>query len=276
MSEEEIKREEETPAETPTETTASEPEITEENFVPDFNLEYEQNKWKRKRILLLCLLGAAVLLGLFIIFGRRNCLYNRMMRNLEFDYRNGEEIDNTQTALTGWAERAADAVAGKNLTLQANMYCFNSSGALSLSASKYSYERTADGTADLHIQTGGANSIRTEKSSYHTDANGKAEQVSGSLSQNADLYAAELLYDFCFAVEDTDRIKIERRNAYETFVGERRYTCEVWVMSATVNKTLKYFTLYRYYSGSELNALRMLDTTSDLMFVYDITEYTAA
>lgn len=265
---------EETKDEQTTAAAPKEPEITEENFVPDFNQEYDQKRAKRRRIILICLACVAVVLGVVVVIGRGNSLYSRIMRRLEFDYRDGEEIDMTTLALTGSAERLAEKVSGKHVTLTANVYCFNSEGGLALTASQYTYDRSSSGEADLQVVTGTANSLKSVHSSCHAERDGSVSKKDGDPAQN-EITAAGALFDFCFAAESHDQVTVQLRDYYETNVGDGRYTCEVWTMSAPADGTTKYFTLYRYYSGGSLKGLRLLDASGDLMYVYDITKYTA-
>jgi|GEM_PF-3589385 len=249
-------------------------DIPEEGFIP-FSQEFGAQKQKRKRVLLLLLLGLAVLLGLFLLLSRTCSYYQRIMRHLQFDYRTGETINEELSAELGACANAAAAeISGKDIHLQANVYVFNSQSDISLNADRYDYTRSAAGNAELRVRSAASGSLFYKNARFEADADRNVWKISGGKREPSDDPEAALLYDYLFTAAETDRVSAVCYDSYYTTVGTERYVCEIWLMTVPLNGQDTFFTLYRYYQDNTLRAVRCLTSNSDLMFVYDITEYT--
>ncbi len=242
------------------ETAVQTPQPEEVPFVP-YVTEARQANSRRKKIALIILAllsAAALLLGGFLFFARRYNFYSKTMKNLQFDYRNGESMDEeTKTDLAARAEALAGKI-GSNVRLHANVYAFSVNRELSSTVSQYDYTRTAD-EENLHICTG--------KEGWFSTA---STDLKHSLNQEDSEAAFPHLYAFFFAAESSDDFTLQCVDSYYTGVGKTTYVCEVYVMDTADTN----YTLYRYYCGDTLKAVRVLSTQTERMDVYDITELT--
>lgn len=251
-----------------------EPEMPEEGFVP-FAAEAAANKHKRKVKLLLLLLCAAVLFGVLLICSRFFGFYTRTMKHLKFDYRSGEAVSEAKVDdADNPSEVISRALGSDGFTAEANVYCFNSQAAISLTASHYRYEYTKDG-ADLYVRTGTDGGLFASSDHYHADSAGHVTKINWSKESPSDDRETANLSDYFFAVKPHGNVKLQRENSYYTSVNGTTYICELWLMESNSGGKTVYYTIYRYYQNDKLAGVRVLNSEDDLMMVYDITDYAA-
>lgn len=251
----------------------ADPELPEEGFVP-FAAEAAANKQKRKAKLLVWLLCIAALFGAFLICCRVFGFYRRTMKHLHFDYRAGEAVKESKTDGEGDISEKVRNALGSSYIAEANVYCFNSQAALSLTVSHYRYECSPDG-AYLDVKTGTDGGLFPSSDRYHADSTGRVTKISGSKEISSDDTETANLGDYFFETESYSNKKLSRQNTYYTSVNGSTYVCELWLMEAPAGGKTVYYTIYRYYQEDRLAGIRVLSSENDLMMVYDITDYAA-
>lgn len=241
-------------------------EAEEAPFVPYVREAYQTNS-KRKKIgliLLAVLALIAALLGGFILFARHFNFYRKTMDALQFDYRNGESMDEeTKNDLAVLSEALAGRI-GSTGTVHANVCVFNEKGALAATVSQYDYSFSPE-QEELLIRTGSEDWFLTQNTGLRRK-DGKVQEQKGNDWTDSDERFPQL-YDFFFGTADHDNVKLRCADAYYTGVGSTTYVCELWLME-TPNA---YYTVYRYFNHGNLAAVRVLSSKDTLMEVYDIT-----
>lgn len=238
-------------------------EITEEekNFVPDFNNEAIAAKQKRKGIILIVLLILAVAVGGLIFYGQHFNFYSRTMEHLHFNYLNGEVIDEeTEAPFAKHGTALAELAQNGSLSFTAAAYSFDAQRQCLPAVSLFTYSGSV-GTEQLNQKIGVSGSFLTKSRSFHPNA---------ETTDDPEIYA---IRDFLFGAKDHDGITIQCVNSYYTKVSEKPYLCELWLMSMPFEGRTIYYTLYRYYSESQLAGVRMLSSETEQMTVYDVTAY---
>ena len=218
----------------------------------------DPKRTKRWLILLAVLTAAAALLGGFLLYARKHNFYSKTMESLRFDYSKGESVDeNSDNDLAVKAEALAEKI-GSTVRVQANVCVFNDEGRIAATVSQYDYNRSPDAET-LHILTGSQGWIATRE----TD-------LTNQDSEDAAQRSFPRLYDYFFTVSAHDSVKASCVESYFTAVGAYNYVCELWLLEAPEAN----YTLYRYYSGDRLAAVRVLSSEDSIMEVYDITNLT--
>ena len=258
----------------PTLETPDQPELPEEGFVPycaDAESDGDRRQ-KRKIRILLVLIILIVCIFVFSIVSTKCNFYQKTVKSLRFDYTAGETTDETPDDDPGRCARAISAqIQEKTVTVHTYTYLFDDQGNLSNNISAYDYEKSASGT-NMDIRIGSAKSLVTKKRSLRTGASGIEEQKGKTWEVSPDSRIPNLA-EWFFATQSHDKIRFECAGAYETIVGKTNYLCEVWLMEDDSKAEPEYTTLYRYYDGSRLAGVRMLKSSEDVMYVFDITDY---
>ena len=219
---------------------------------PDFVPFAVLAKRKRRIRLLIVLTVLAVLMTGFLIINAQCNLYDRTMRNLDFDYRSGETIN--EETITDTGDRAATLAAqldGKSIRCEAACYTFTTDGFL-LNGVECVDMQSANGSSSYTVRTGVQDWLFTHTEQY--------------TEMQPDL---QLCF---FAVADTQDTTAMLYSAYQTVVGSDHLTCEVWLCSEIAAQT--YYTCYRYYDSTQLVGVRILCNNDDLIRVYDIQSIT--
>ncbi len=223
-------------------------------------------------ILLLLLMGYAIAAGNFT-------LYARTIKQIKFDYRQGEITDQPLEAVTKTtADVIMQQLGERDVAIEAVAMLFNENGTYTPTLTLYSYLHTAKETAadTLTMQTCAEYWFPTETTSLKQNADGQC-YISTENEQNnwteTDSFHIPNLYDYCFATEETDGV--EHYASYHSRVGNTNYLCEIWLMEEESEEDTVYNTLYRYYDGDRLCALRLLPSYSTNMLVFDIVDYRA-
>lgn len=231
-----------------------------------------QAKQSGKLRLLLVLALIAALLGGLLVYNNHFAFYERTLRNLNFDYQNGETTSKSFPTKSQYAQNIAKNLYGKTISLHTVMYAFDSAQTLQRTLTVYDYSVSPD-SAEMTAKTGttkwlftDTQKMRMHGSTVEEHKNGHWEEVEANQFPYFDL--------FFFATENTDQYSASLYDSYPTTVGSTLYHCEVWLIELYQGNSPIYYTLYRYYLNDKLTAVRMLNDRSDLMYVYDIQDYT--
>lgn len=239
-------------------------------------VDKEERKRAVKRILLILLIVTAVLATLFLIFGKNFNFYRRGMRNLEFDYRDGEGVQREDTQNGGeYSLALAGRYATGKVRIEAYSYGIDTESGETLDyLSEFDYLGTAS-EETLTEKSCSSDMYLSSESKFRKDAEtGEVGQKrGGKYETSADLYFPGLR-DFCVSASSRGRSKLSFHESYDTTVGANSYTCEVWLLEDDTGAPV-YYTLYRYFSAGELCAVRVLRSDSTLMEIYDIREITS-
>lgn len=250
------------------------PELPEEGFVPycteaEPDAAHKQNRRIRLLIVLIILVAAV---SLFSVIGSKFNFYHKTLSTLQFDYRDGETVIEDSTVQIGFlANRLAGQIGQKQTHVQANFYLFDENNNLANAVSAYDYTHSID-KDELSVRSGVKASVISSKMHLRRTANGYEKQSGGSWKPAEDAYIPPLNAYF-FSTENSEDFLISCYDTYYTYVGDALYTCEVWLMEDDRGAVPVYYTLYRYYSGVDLAAVRVLSDHDSMMEVYDITDY---
>ncbi len=232
------------------------------------------HRHKKKLLVLLCI----VLVLLMAVTGYSAAaahltLYARTQKHLAFDYRNGEICTNP---LPEGGESKAAAVKnqlnGDAVHISATAMLFTEEGRYNETLTLYDYSHTPQG-AELTMETCAAYRFGTEKTQLRQTAGGITEAFAdGTWQADASLQIPDL-YSYFFADEETKGMELFE--SHHSTVGSRTYLCEIWLMEEQQGDTIVYNTLYRYYFGDTLAAVRLLPSYSKNMLVFDVGGYRA-
>ncbi|MBQ3941144.1 MAG: hypothetical protein II723_08525, partial [Oscillospiraceae bacterium] len=215
------------------------------------------------------LIVIAVLAAAFMICNRQFNYFDRTLKTLQFDYRDGETIDEeTEVPLAEKSLALARSMEGQEVSLNAVKLCFSFSGMLSETVSVQDYR--SDGTTEtLDAATGTAGLMFPVRRHYRRTGD-VTELRDGSKWVPAASDALPRLADLCFGAVSHDGISLSCLDSYRTVIGTSAYICELWLMDCTQGDTVTHYTVYRYFSGDTLCAVRVLSGDSDTMDVYDL------
>ena len=234
----------------------------------------EERKQKRKVRLLLILTLLCVLLGVSFICNQTLNYYDRTINALSFDYRQREEVDPAPLPEAGEKAQAVAASVGSSVKVSTVEMWFDAQEKLANTLSGMEYEYSSSGET-LSVRTGIRDWFLTKKRSLRRTS-GKSEEELGETWNEVSDAEFPCLYDFFFAVEDSDMRLLQCSSSYATTVGSTRYTCEIWLLQTVMNGQIEYFTLYRYYGeNGRLAAVRVLQSGTTMMAVYEIKDYSA-
>ena len=230
-------------------------------------------KQKRRVRLLLILSALCVLIGIGFICNQTLNFYDRTLRKLQFDYRDGESASSSDLSEEGEKALAIYESIGSNIRISAIEMWFDlSDRTLADSLSEMQYEQSGIGEM-LNVKTGIRNWLLTTKRSLRRRGGVCEEERKGEWTKVSD---AQLpcLTDFCFSVSDHGDSKLRFDSSFGTVVNGTSYTCEIWLLETKLNGFTSYFTLYRYYGTDDrLASVRVLPGSSELMAVYEIKDY---
>ncbi len=234
----------------------------------------DPDKFKRKVRILLILVGICVLIGVLYFVNNTFNFYDLHMKKLRFDYREGESAKAAISDLSGeFAQKLTKQISQPSVHIQADQVVFSLDGTLLNQLTSYDYTYTNE-LEELHFRTGVEDWIFTESGTLRYTESG-VKRKDGSEWKAESKEPMPDLYDYCFASADHGEIKIAFNNAYETEVSSEPYRCEIWLMESPRSGVTFYYTLYRYYQpDGQLAAVRVLRNNQQLMFVYDIKDYT--
>lgn len=221
------------------------------------------------RIITCIVAGLALLAGIFLLCSNLFGLYDRTFKQLSFDYRDGETIGEVIAELP-----ESRSIEDKTISITAARYSFDSAEQLDISASalEYSHNSTED---SLHEKIGVPNWLFSQ--SYNLRQIGNfCEEKSLFRWKSTDEHFVPDLAAICFATESTDRAVIQFYDHYHSEVDGKNYQCEIWLMEEIVSGQTVYHTIYRYYDGDRLAAVRVVKSNSDFMDVYDIKSYSVS
>ena len=233
-----------------------------------------EQKQKQKIRLLVILSAICVLLGIGFLGSRFLNYYDRTLRNVLFDYREGESVISSDISDGGEKALAISDSIGGSIHIDAvEMWFSISNRTIEDSISGMIYEYSGVGES-LSIRTGVRNALLTKKSSLRRRSGVCEEEQKGEWTTVSDAQLPCLL-DFCFSATDHGNSLLHFDSSYSTRVNGTAYNCEVWLLETKLNGITSYFTLYRYYgSDNRLSAVRVLPGSSNLMAVYEIKNYT--
>lgn len=246
----------------------------EGTFVP-YASEFHEGKQKAKKMLRLLMITfcAVVAVTLTLAVLRHQNFYHKAVKQLAFDYREGEAIDTeTDVGFGTFSAELAKNMTG-NLSFTARQTLFNMEGKFIPAISDYEY--TASGKEQyLTVRTGTENAIFTGGSEQRLTAEGYALKK-GSKWETSSEYAFPNYKQLFFGVDSTDKYTFVCYDSYATIVDVRAYTCELWLIEDHTGGGTTYYTVYRYYNaGGRLMAVRVLSDRDEVMEVYEITGYT--
>lgn len=227
-------------------------------------------------VILVTVLGLLLLMMGYTVAAKHFTLYARTIKQLRFDYRRGEltdePLDEISPSTADTVKEQLDAT-GKGVRIQATAMLFNENGTYTPTLTLYDYYHAADASvADtITMQTCAEYWFPTETTDLMQAADGTCMVKSdGEWAATDELHVPDL-YDYCFATEATKGV--EHFASYFSEVGNVRYLCEIWLMEEEGSDGTVYNTLYRYYNGGKLCAVRLLPSYSTNMLVFDITDY---
>ena len=254
---------------------ASAPAEEEVPFVPYALEAFGETDVEKKRFRrYLILIGVIVLLVIVYIVMRvakQNNFYRETISSLQFDYRSGEYIMEDTLEKTPKGDRAeaiASTMENHAVRIDAIQYYLNPDRSMNADISEYNFTHNGEGdTAEIEIGT--RDSVRSKKETVRRTSRG-VQVLNGSDWEDASGISLPHLYDYCFSVSSHNGIVVNPcTQAYETYVNNRSMICEIWLIQAGSS----YYTVYRYYSGSTLKAIRVLNSSDNLMCVYEIKSY---
>lgn len=263
-----------------TEQTAEEdvPKLIKPNF-PPVTEEYEpladavgaEAKQSRKIKLLIILMIIAALLGVYLLLAGKLSFYERTLRHLNFDYREGELTTESNDSDTSYAEQIAQQFDGKQISYHAVEYTMNADYSLAPSVSEYNVTISPD-SGESTKRTGFAKRMLTKKEQL-LDENGSVK--SKSFFQWHDVADLQLSYldVLFFATDNADVYSTKLDSRFASVIKGNTYQCEIWLVEIRGTQQPVYYTAYRYYAGGKLVGARLLESTSDSMEIYDIKDY---
>ncbi len=229
-------------------------------------------------IILVIVLSLLLLLAGYTVAAKNFTLYARTMKQLRFDYRCGELTD---TPLDDITPSTAEVIkkqldtADEGVRINATAMLFNENGTYTPTLTLYDYYHASDKAASntLTMQTCAEYWFPTETTELMQSSEGNCMvKTDDEWAETDELHIPDL-YDYCFATEDTKGV--EHFASYYSQVGSINYLCELWLMEEDTSDGTVYNTLYRYYNGGRLCAVRLLPSYSTNMLVFDITDYRA-
>lgn len=228
---------------------------------------------RKKKLLLtiLVILGTfLVLLFGFILVSRYASLYARTVRNLGFDYRQGEQSsDSLLSNDTSVAVEIASQLQGESVSIDAVTMLFDENGGYTPTLTLYDYHRN-DAESTLMMKTCAAFWLPVESTELKQTGDVCYTKSGGDWVQDDSLQIPDL-YAYCFSVDEDDGFSLYQR--YSSTVDDDVYLCELWLMEDRSGDETIYNTLYRYYDGDTLCGVRLLPSYSTDMLVFDIREY---
>lgn len=238
-------------------------EQPEEGFVP-YAAEAEAAPNRRFRIgilILIVLTVITIILAVVLAVGKQHNYYEKILNSLRFDYRSGEMISEESLPEHGsFAKAVSEQISGKSYTFDAAMYMLDEQNTVQEFAAEYHYEHTP--VKDLILSTTGAKGVIFKKKIKEEIPLGAVTTVKSSMSL--------LVKEYCFGTKDHDVYTYECYDSYPTSVGGKSFTCEIWLMCDNRSKDAVHYTLYRYYDGAQLAAVRVLNDQNEIAEVYDI------
>lgn len=251
-----------------------EPEVPEEGFVPycaDAKSDGDK-RLGRKAVILIVLAALLVLVPVFVFTARRLNFFHKTINQLAFDYREGETADeNHAEQFGGYSLKISEQMKDKQVSVSAVTYSFNDKGGMFTDVASYDYTKNgAESVLDVCI--GSEKSLFSKKMTLRNNGSRTEMKKGSGWEADNDAYVPPLS-DFFFGTKNHGDISFECCDGYETVVGKTNYNCEIWLMQAGSDSNAEYYTLYRYFDGGKLAAVRVLVSTDTLMDVYDIRSY---
>lgn len=229
-------------------------------------------------IILTIVLSLLILLLIYSVAAKNFTLYARTMKHLRFDYRQGEisdaPLDDITPALADDIKEQIDA-AEQGVRIQATAMLFNENGTYTPTLTLYDYYHSLDAgaTDTITTRTCAEYWFPTETTDLmQTDDGSCMVKLDGEWVQTDELHIPNL-YDYCFATTQTKGVA--HYASYYSQVCDMQYLCEIWLIEEEGDEGIIYNTVYRYYSGGKLCAVRLLPSYSTNMLVFDITDYCA-
>lgn len=247
------------------------PPVTEE-YAPLPDAVGTTSRRSAKIRLLLIVLGILLLLAGLLFYNAQFNFYDRTMRHLGFDYRNGESIGASLGTDTSVAIPIANRVQNSTLSLHAVHYVLIDAATTDRTVTVLDYTHAADHNA-IALRSGVEDWIFTKSESIRETSDGCEVKSGFHWEQTTELQVPDYATLF-FAAADTAHHKVKLYDCYPACVNEKQYTCEIWLIEQKDVEQPVYFTVYRYYSGDILAAVRILNSNASTMSVFDITDYT--
>ena len=234
----------------------------------------DPDKFRRKVKILLILVAVCVLIGILFFVNNTFNFYDMHIRKQRFDYRKGETVGKTVSEDTSeLAVRLSEQIRQPLVQIQAEQSTFGLNGDYLSQITAYDYIFAAD-KEELSFRTGIEDWILTESGTLRRTAAG-VERKKGSEWTAETEEPMPALYDYCFAAADRGQTKLAFNASYDTRVNDNDYRCEIWLMETQSSGMTFYYTLYRYYQpDGQLAAVRVLRNNQQLMYVYEIKNYT--
>lgn len=242
------------------------PELPEEGFVPYASEAYgDQDKRLKPAVVIMIAVGILALVVMIVLMvGKNHNYYERLIKSIGFDYRNGELIAEDLDIEKGVCANAVSAeLSGKSYSFDTVMYSLDESNLIQEIVSEYYYEHTPE--KDTIKSIFGAKGVMMKKKTTEEIPLGTVTTVKSSTSL--------LLKEYLFGTTAHDVYTFDSYDAYQTTVGGRNYTCEVWLMCDSRSGTPVHYTLYRYYSGTRLAAVRVINDIDMMTEIYDVKSY---
>lgn len=246
------------------------PPVTEE-YAPLADAVGAEVKQSRKFKLLVILMILAALLGIYLLFAGKLSFYERTLRHIGFDYRDGEIIGESVNPDTSIAEQLAEQFQGKSIAFRTVRYSMYNDRTMTNSVSEYDITLSANGGSSTQ-RTGLANRLLTQKEQILDENGSIKEKTLFKWHDVADL-SIPCLDVLFFAVDQTDSYIAQLDSSSSSVINGETYQCEIWLVEILDQAAPVYFTTYRYYTDGQLAGVRVLNSNSEIMDIYDIKDY---
>ena len=254
---------------------APEDEKPEEGFVPycgSEEAEAEQRNPKKKMTLFLILVIVLIVIFAGSILARQFNYYHAVLGKLRFDYREGEATyENSADTSGSLAKAISEEIGDRPVRISAAMYMFDEKQKLQNVVAEYDYLHKSD-EETLDVHTGSENALFMKSFSYRKSSDGNQKRKGSEWVSDPEAYVPKL-NEYFFGTEDHGGIRFAFQQSSDVEVGGKMYTCELWLMEDSSGSRTVYTTLYRYYSGSQLEGVRILFDFDNVMEVYDVRNY---
>lgn len=249
------------------------PEVPEEGFVPYAAEAAKKSGSGIRKVTILVLLILLALVGVIVIvFGKTFNFYQKTIGTLSFDYRNGEAVsDPIEDVTVSYAAELAERCRSSQVNATIVHYQFDEQENLSDTVTRYEYAYNVN-EARARIEKGTASWYGAKEQTVRKTANGYEVQEGGRWVESSNAYLPPL-FTYLFEVGETANRKFEWYQSVDSTVNGKIYNCEIWLLTDTSSGEPVYLTLYRYYQGEKLCAVRILNNLDTTTQVYDVQSY---
>lgn len=250
------------------------PETPEEGFVPYAAEAAKEEAGNTRKVVFVLILVLLIVAGIVVIaFGRKYNFYRETIGTLKFDYRDGE-VNGPPIEDVNHSYALEIAKLARNHQINASIvhYQFDEQKHLDPTVTKYDYTYNVNEVrADIKKGTESWYGTK-EETVRRTDAKGYEIMKGGDWVADNNVYIPPL-YSYLFEIGETPTRRFDWHQSFDSVVNGKIYTCEIWLMTDTSSNEPVYLTLYRYYDGNQLSAVRIANQFDMTLQVYDVQSY---